>query len=277
MTREPIREGLYDRVERLVKGRNSIVILLAFLIIGRLVLTFLRGSSGRGSVITAVSIGALALLAGGSLLAALASRRDGRAARSAVATLKQLPTGIADLDMAIQSFQIRTGKSAPRVAVLPQDAKDSSVDAELVYLPDGQAGTFRGPLDAQPGDVAVVVFTEGMLDSFNSAELLAVLLHLENRGQLSKAASAGSSNGACEADSRTLLMTHDHVALLNAIKKSSRNRKTPPPTLGVVRFADADLHTRDVSFAGQGLKWETRDRITELRTQLGAAALDVPE
>lgn len=52
---------------------------------------------------------------------------------------------------------------------------------------------------------------------------------------------------------------------------------TTIPGTGSIRFADEDLRPERVTSAGLVTKWVTRDRIAELRTHLGAMALDVPE
>jgi hypothetical protein len=121
----------------------------------------------------------------------------------------------------------------------------------------------------------MIVFTEAMLDSFSAGELLAVIAHLMARADLMRKGTARTGNGAREADSRTLLLTHDHVSLLNALEKCS-NRETSAPGFGFVRFADVDLQARRTLEEGQP-EWEQSDRVVELRSHLMAAGLDVPE
>ena len=123
----------------------------------------------------------------------------------------------------------------------------------------------------------LIAFTQGMLDAFNSEELLAVVTHLLARASLSREATRTLDSGVREADSGTLLQTHDHVALLSAIEKSYGKRPTPSRGMGVVRFADADIRARKVTTKGHVSRWEESDRIGELRAHLGPAGLDVLE
>jgi hypothetical protein len=157
--------------------------------------------------------------------------------------------------------------------------RKNRVDAELVYMgptnPETGLRPCRSPLEAQTGDVVAICFGELMLDSYDDDELLAVMLHLTERAALWTQATVRVSNGACEADSRALLITHDHAALLRALEKCDLAVTTLPPWHGFVRFSDLDLTAR--TRAGEReAEWDSRNRLTELREHLMAAGLDVP-
>jgi len=221
----------------------------------------------------------LVVVGGGLLLVRMLQRRRGRAARKVKAVVLPLRTKWTALDQALADYGVRTDTARPMAAYTRRATMGETVDAELVYAgalePGASMRKFRGPLDALPDDQPMLAFTEAMLDLFNAGELLAVIAHLMARADLMCSGAARHANGASEADSRALLLTHDHVSLLGALEKCSKGRTTPPPGFGFVRFADVDLTERPTAKEGQP-HWEQSDRIAELRSHLMAAGLDVP-
>jgi len=219
------------------------------------------------------------VVGGGLLLIRMLQRRRGRAWRNVKVVVLPLRTKWTALDQALTDYGVRTGIARPQAAYSRRATMGETVDAELVYSGDPEPGAstrkLRSPLEALPGDQPVLVFAEAMLDSFSAGELLAVIAHLMARAEPMRTGAARHGNGASEADSRALLLTHDHVSLLGALEKCSKGRTTPPPGFGIVRFADADLSERPTAKEGQPL-WEQRDRLAELRAHLMAAGLDVP-
>ena len=210
-----------------------------------------------------------------------AARTRGRATRNRQAQIVRSPSRWPELDRALVAYSIRTGCDAPIVVVSGQrndGTPVTRVDASLNYMgaPDPETGVrpLRSPLEAQSGDLLVVGFDEPMLNTYDADELLAVILHLVERAALWRQATVRVSNGACEADSRTLLITHDHVALLRALEKCTRPHSTFPPGYGLVSFSDLDVRARRRAGLRES-EWEARDRLVELRRHLMAAALDV--
>jgi len=272
-----VREPLYDRIDRLIRGRWAVVWLLAVLATVRVAVAVAASISAGSSTELWLSLAEVALVAAAAVFAAAVERRIGRSGRAGKAARLTPPTRWPALDEALASYVIRTGIQAPTVAM----TEDAGVDAELVFIgPDWDGDTaraVRGPLDARPGDQPMIAFTRGMLGAFNTEELLAVVAQLVARASVSRGLTKAMDNGVREADSRALLLTHNHVALLSAVEKSYGKRPTPPPGLGQVRFADADIRARKVTTKGRRSRWETGDRIGELRGHLGPAGLDVPE
>lgn len=205
--------------------------------------------------------------------------KAGHEARSGIAYVLDDLAEVPALDEAVQRFRLITGEPAPIASVSSSFAPET-IDAELVYLTehaDDDGFHHVVPLsDAQTAAVAAIAFSERMLSEYGSAELTAVLLHLFERGRILRGVSQPTTNGVREADSRALLASHEHAALLRAIENATRPRYTLPPGMGHVRFADADLIAAETSTTGAPTRWEQADRVSELREHLGALGLDVP-
>lgn len=279
--RESIREPLHQRIERLVRGRRVVLILVAFLVFARPATRMIKAATqDDGSpVYFSVAVASLVLAALVVWLMIRESRKAGQSARTMRLNVLSVPTPWKNLDEALADYGIRTGTPAPEVGFIRHDPPSDRVDAELVYLPaddvDSEHFNVLSPMNARDGDLPAIGFDEAMLNSYTSAELLAVTLHLMSRGRLSRGPAANFDNGVCQADSETLLVTHDHVALLNAIQRSNRNGATALPSEGSTHFADEQMRAKDLGRAGLFGRWETADRLAELRTHLAAAALDV--
>jgi hypothetical protein len=117
--------------------------------------------------------------------------------------------------------------------------------------------------------------THVLLAAARAGAGVAVLPHLVARGAFIEEKTVRAGNGAAEADARALLLTHDHVSLLRAIEKCTKQAMTPPPQLGLVCFSDQEMRARTTVGVGH-TDWDYGDRIGELRAHLMAAGLDVP-
>jgi hypothetical protein len=277
-----VREPLYQRIERFVRDRWTTIGLLLILGVPVTVLLVVESIILRSwlSAAFAAYIG-LSLITV-SYCRKVVARRRGRAMRGLTSSVIGTPSRWPALDQARISYSIRTGLDAPVVAVIKQKADGTPmdlVDASLSYMgpvdPESRLSLFRSPFEAQVGDVVAISFNEPMLRSYDSDELLSVLLHLTERAALCSQATARITNGACEADSRVLLITHDHASLLRALEKCDLASSTVPPGYGIVRFSDLDLTARKRAGEHEA-EWDSRDRLTELREHLMAAGLDVP-
>lgn len=277
-----VREPLYQRIERFIRDRWGSIGLVLALGVPVFVLLVVESIILRSwlSAGFAAYFGVLLIIA--ASIRVVVPRKRGRRLRKAAVHVVGSPSGWPALDTARLFYSARTGLDAPVIAVGSQDIdgrRNARVDAELVYIattgPESGARPCRGPLDARPGDAMAVSFSEPMLDSYSAEELLAVMLHLTERAALWTQATFRVSNGACEADSRTLLITHDHAALLRALEKCDLAQSTFAPGYGRVLFSDLDLTARKRAGEREA-EWDARNRLTELREHLMAAGLDVP-
>jgi hypothetical protein len=280
MSTERYRESLYTRVERLTGGRWTLLRLPALL--AGLLIVVAAGVAVVMHEIAGlyVALGIVALVGAAVVFVVTWNRRVGREVRTRQSVALRPPTRWRSLNEALAAFEIRTGLESPRIALGERSVFGDSVDAELVFARmdgDGHSVRYVSPMESRPDDRITVVLHEAMLDSFDSEELLAVLVQLVTRASLSQSATRAMDNGVREADSRALLLTHEHRALLSAVEKSAGRRPTPQPDLGIVRFADADLRYRTASSTWNDGHWVEQDRIAELRNHLGPAGLDVPE
>jgi hypothetical protein len=278
-----VRQPLYQRVERLIRSRRAYIAGIWGLAAGLAVLAALMVWQGvsHGDRFEVGFAAYLTLGLAGALIARRAAERYiGRAHRTRTAVRLSGRTKWPALDLALDAYAMRTYTARPRVSYVPRAASHEEIDAELVYaatpVPGAPEQPYRGPLDALPGDAPVISFTEAMLDSFDTEQLLAVTAHLMARADILREGIARFGNGAREADSRALLLTHDHASLLRALEMCTKFDTTRPPSIGIVKFSDADLQAR-TTLKEDLPDWETRDRIAELRSHLMAAGLDVPE
>lgn len=278
-----VRQPLYQRIESLIRSRRAygatLWALAGCLVILATVMVWQGVSHGDRTEVGFAAY--LAVMLGGALIARRAAERYvGRAGRKRTAVALSGRTKWPALDEALDAYALRTDTARPRVSYLPRAAANDEIGAELVYatapVPGASRRPYRGPLDALPGDSPEIVFTQAMLDSFDADELLAVTAHLMARAAIVREGITRFGNGAREADSRALLLTHDHAALLRALEKCTKFEITRPPSMGVVLFSDADLQAR-TKLKEDMPDWESRDRIAELRAHLMAAGLDVPE
>ena len=274
------RESLYDRVGRLVRDRR---LQMVFVLSMAFALVRLGGHAIQLGSLWPIGLGIV--LGGAAVVGArvVADQRAaaGMASRRVTALTLDLPTRWPQLDQAAESYSALTGRALPLLAVKARQDVGDRIDAELAFLgtvPNEHGNRpavspFGAPASAEP----MCAFNETMLDTYSAAELLAVMVHLMYRAEFARGETARLSNGVCEADSKTLLITREHVPLLHAIERVSRDLPTPIPGTGSIHFADEDLRPERVSSAGLVTKWVARDRIAELRTHLGAMALDVPK
>lgn len=275
------REPLYQRIERLIRDRWAFALFLVALAVAMiavpLAMYVLQGNPLQLALVAYIA----GLMGLGILARRVFANKTGRNLRKWTAVRLAAPTRWRNLDQALEFYIARSGVPAPQVAFFKRAVAGDMVDAELVYADPATADSahfaLRGPLDARPGDQPMIVFAEAMLDSYSAEELLAVLAHLIARAPLQGRRTSRQANGAREADSKALLLTHDHAALLRALEKSVASGPTPPPEMGIVKFADTDLELRKSMTGGATGEWVTRDRLVELRTHLGPASLDVPE
>jgi hypothetical protein len=279
-----VREPLYQRIERLIRSRRAYVAafwglgggLVALLIAVMVWQGILLGDGFELGFAAYIAVVLGAVVVARSVLL----RRAGRVSRTRSAVRLSGRTKWPALNQALDSYAVRTDSERPRVSYMQRATAREEVDAELVYAADPAPGAtfqpYRGPLDALPGDAPVISFTEAMLDSFDADELLAVVAHLMARAAILQEGTTRFGNGAREADSRVLLLTHDHASLLRALETCTKFANTRPPGMGVVLFSDADLQARTKVKEDQP-DWDSHDRIAELRSHLMAAGLDVPE
>jgi len=264
-----------------MRGRRGFaalaVVLVGLCVVTPLIMYAVFGNAG--AVLRTLPVG---LFGVASIWVGLALRRRmGRKLRTHTAQCLRRPSRWSELDRALDAHEIRTGTPGPLMAYYRCADVGTHIDAELVFADPAAFGLpqetpLRSVLDARSGDVPVVAFTEAMLDSFTSSQLLAVIVHLLVRAQLLRESRGAFDNGACEADSRTLLVTHDHVGLLSAMEACTKWPVTIPPTFGIVKFSDADLRSRGGRNSRSLDEWESRDRLAALRAHLGPAALDFP-
>lgn len=254
-----------------------IVVLVILLATARLAQNAGRTMRTGSWVPVALGVAGISIAVGAAVYIARRRAAEAMEARSALVELMGPRSRWPALDAAREGYHALTGQMAPEVGVKSREFTAERIDAEYVLMSRtvGSNGErlvvdpFKADADAAP----VLAFNEAMLDVYTSAELLAVMLHLMYRGELLRGPSATVANGVCEADSKTLLMQRDHVALLGAIEKTTP-RTTPHPGTGVVRFADEDLRAKDFTPGGEVRAWTTRDRVAELRMHLGALGLD---
>ncbi len=166
------------------------------------------------------------------------------------------------LDAALEMLQVASGEKVyPRFERLPESVYGRRVDA-CVRLETG---------------VPVLCFTPAMLETFDADELFAVIAHLVARVEVMRHPSSGTCDGVQEADSRALLLTRDHVALLRALEASRAgavSMATPGDREAWFSEDEATPDERDDS--GQVVSWRRIDRLEELRDHLGPLGLDVP-
>ena len=278
------REPLYQRVEHLIRSRRGFVIAfwsLCFVFVAAPVAWMVVQGLGSGNVRELSFAAFMVLMLGGVAISrAVRLRRVGRAGRTRVAQTVGSRSKWPALDQALDAYALRTGTHRPSVSYMPRATADEETDAELVYaappVPGASTRPYRGPLDALPGDEPVIVFSEAMLDEYDAEELLAVIAHLMARGAILREGTNSFGNGAREADSRALLLTHDHASLLRALQSCTKRPYSLHPGVGVVRFSDQDLQTR-TALKSDHPDWDSHDRMEELRSHLMAAGLDVPE
>lgn len=273
------REPLYERVARLTRDRR---VRMGFAV--ALIVPFVQVASNSHAlglwwpVALALAIVVVGIV--GARIVAVRREQAGMAARSGTAIRLYPPTAWPQLDEALDGYRALTGEAAPVVAVKQRKETGDAVDAELTFmsaeLRDGRYRSAVSPFAASAEDIPYCGFNETMLDTFSARELLAVMLHLMYRAEFARSESARLSNGVCEADSKTLLLMRDHVALLSAIEKTSGQRRAVSPASGYILFSSADTFAAKVGNTGLVTKWATRDRVAELRSHLGALALDVP-
>jgi hypothetical protein len=278
------RQPLYQRVEHLIRSRRAYVVafwaLVGLLVVAPIIWMVVQslGSGDRQEMEFAVFIAVMLTLV--VLSRTVVQRLMGRAARTKSSVRLPARTRWPALDQALDAYAIRTDAGRPKATLMPRSAAGEQIDAELVYagelVPGAPSLPLRGPLDALPGDAPMLSFTEAMLDSYTADELLAVIAHLLARADIVREGTTRFGNGAREADSRALLLTHDHAALLRALQKCTKSAVTRPPGMGIVLFSDADLQAR-TRFKEDQPDWDSHDRIAELRAHLMAAGLDVPE
>lgn len=275
------RESLYDRVARFVKQRRGLALFWVGLLLGIANLGFKGyGVDSWWPLVIAIAIA----IAGLAWARSVKRTREKagmaqRAAANVTAHRLRLPTRWKALDEALASYRALTGRELPVIAFKSRDQIGERVDAELAYFTtqadeNGRisvASPFAAGADAE----AWIAFNEAMLDTYSASELLAVLTHLLYRAEFARGTSGKLANGVIEADSKTLLLTREHAALLRALEKTTP-RDTPFPDRGIIRFGDADIIAQHVSTAGHVGKWVIRDRTASLREHLGAMALDVP-
>lgn len=279
-TAAPVRVPLRERIEALTAGRWRAVLLIAALGLAAVIVNVVTYVVSRDPAVLAMLVITTVGLGGATWLAWWTERREGRSRVGAHGIVLQVPTPWPPLTRALESFVVRSAIPAPAVGYVPRTKAGGRVDAELVFMevdaPIAEPLPVKGLADRRVSDAPLILFDEAMLDCMDEDELLAVIYHLMFRLQLASISTTRVDNGVREADSRTLLATHDHLALLRALEKSTKDRSTSPE-LGRIRFADADLRINSSFTSGRGGEWQTRDRLAELRDHLMAAALDVPE
>ena len=277
------REPLYQRLERLTRNRRLYVASLwaigAVVVAVPVAIMVWTGVQFGNPFVSGFAAYIAVVLGGGLLIRRSLERRFGREQRTRTATRLSSKTRWPALNRALSDYAVRAGVEPPRVSYYPRAASGDEIDAELAFAGDPEPGgsrwTYRSVLEALPGDSPAIAFSEAMLDTYSAEELLAVVAHLMARAAILRKGVAGS-NGAREADSQALLLTHDHVSLLRALEKCTKFGYTRPPGFGFVHFSDADLHVRTTLEEDQP-EWVSHDRIAELRSHLMAAGLDVPE
>lgn len=271
------REPLYERIARLVKER-WVVMAFGLVLVLRLAKLAVDSVQLHSIWPIAVAIGVAGVMV---IVARIVARQ--RVQRSmAMRTVSLYPIAPGrwpNLDEALRSYSALTGMGPPHLGLKRRVDTGERIDAELAYLRDEPDGTSRvvSPWGAPPTARATIGFNEAMLDTFSADELLAVMVHLVERSKFAQNETSRLVNGVMEADSKALLLTREHAALLRAIEKTSRDRPTPIPGTGSIHFSDEDLRPKRVSHVGLATEWVTRDRLADLREHLGAAALDVPE
>lgn len=272
------REPLNERIARLAKDRRMLLVLFGLVVAGRLVLRSYQSYRDGNPLHLILAFLALGAAAAYAAYVIHSDRQAGDQARSALARTIDDLAEFPNLTSAWDTYAILTGEQPPNVGV-SGGMPEGRLDAELAFAPAEQRedGTYPlvSPLGAPADASPYVAFSQSMLETFSAEELLAVLLHLKYRGDIARGQSALNANGVCEADSKALLASRDHVAVLSAVQKVAGQRETPLPTLGLVRFADEDLYATDFTSGGLPTKWANRDRVAELREHLGAMALDV--
>ncbi len=280
------RESLHNRIERFERGRGWVLpvgLVIASLVVVRLIgLLIALGRplvSGFGLVALAPVLVAVCLLIAVLVLkranrrpslwdeeralaaaeVAQAESRDPLAVPEEAARLFQ--GDVPNLDEALARYQLASGSAIyPRFERLPRQVYGSRVDA-CARLGD------EGP---------IVCFTPAMLETFSSAELLAVVAHLLARAEQMRECGDRRVDGVREADAKALMITRDHVALLHALESS----RTGPVQLALPGDREAwfseDEAVPERNEDGQVVKWRRIDRVEDLRQHLGPLGMDVP-